>query len=131
MLSFAQIMIVIQDVRAGHRYSFSDLFEVTYDVAQIFIIIMIIYGITVIAITFNAIKRSEELVQDLVDFPFVAPDQVFEAKSTSFFKGSDAVLQMLRIKDNLGTFGFAIMILNLIKVLQVLCLSSSRFASHI
>jgi len=125
ILSFAQIITVIQNVRAGEPYSFLELFEVTYDVAQV--IIIIIYGITVIKITFNAEKRSGELVQNLVNVPFVAPDQAFEAKVNQFFEALDAVFQELQRKDNLSTFGFAIMILNLVKVLQVLCSCVSFF----
>jgi len=65
-------------------------------------------------------------VQDLVNAPFVAPDVSFEAthheaKVNHFFKALHAVFQELPRKDNLSTFGFAIMISNLVKVLQVLC----------
>jgi len=114
-LSFA---LFIQRVRAGEPYSFSDLFEVTYDVAQV--IIIIIYGITVIRITFNPENRSGELVQDLVNVPFVVPDQAFEAKVNHFFEALDAVFQELQKKDSLSTFGFVIIILNLIKILQII-----------
>jgi len=119
ILSFAQIIAVIRNVRAGELYNTSDLFEVAYDVVQV--VIIIIYGIMVLGITFNAEKRSGELVQDLVNVPFVAPDQTFVAKVNQFFKALDAVFQELQRKDNLSTFGFAIMILNLVKVLQVPC----------
>ena len=119
ILSFVQIIAVIRNIRAGKRYSTSDLFEVAYDVAQV--VIIIIYEIMVVEITFKAEKRSGELVQDLVNVPFVALDQTFDAKVNQFFKALDAVFQELRKKDNLSTFGFAIMILNLVKVLQVPC----------
>jgi len=125
ILSFAQIITVIRDVRAGERYSTSDLFEVAYDVAQV--VIIVIYGIMVIGITFNAEKRSGALVQDLVNVPFVAPDQTFVNKVNQFFKALNAVFQELQRKDNLSTFGFAIMILNLVKVLQVPCFCISFF----
>ena len=90
-----------------------------YDVTQV--VITFVYGITMIDITFNAEKRSGVLVQDLVNVPFVASDVSFEAKVNQFFKTLDAVFQELQRKDNLSTVGFAIMILNLVKVLQILC----------
>jgi hypothetical protein len=117
IMNFAQIIVVIRNARAGGGYVSSDLFEVVYDVVQV--VIIIVYGIMVIKNTFNAEKRSGELVQDLVNVPFVAADQTFESKVNQFFKALDAVFQDLKKKDSLNTFGFAIMILNLVKVLQV------------
>ena len=128
ILSFSQLMSIIQGVRAGEEFSVSDLLGLAYDVGQVAIIIF--YGITVIDITFNAEKRSGELVQALVGVPFVAPDVEFEAKVSQFFKALDTVFQELLTKDNLSTFGFAIMILNLVKVLQVY-LSRSLFLTVI
>jgi len=93
IMSFAQIIVVIRNARAGERYSSSDLFEVAYDIAQV--VIIIVYGIMVIQNTFNAEKRSGKLVQDLVNVPFVAADQTFETKVNQFFKALDAVFQDL------------------------------------
>jgi len=93
ILSLIQFITVIQNVRAGEEFSLSDLFEVAYDVTQV--VIIIVYGITVIGITFNAEKRSGVLVQDLVNVTFVAPDLSFEAKVNHFFKALDAVFQEL------------------------------------
>jgi len=117
ILSFAQIIVVIWNARAGQRYISSDLFEVAYDIVQV--VIIIVYGIMVIQNTFNAEKRSGELAQDLVNVPFVATDQTFETKVNHLFKALDAVFQDLKKRESLNTFGFAIMILNLVKVLQV------------
>ena len=118
IMSCAQILGVVRNVRAGESYRSSDLFEVAYDVAQV--VIIVVYGVMVIQITFDAEKRAGELVQDLVNVPFVAPDETFENKVKQFFTALDAVYQELQKKDILSTFGFAIMILNLLQVLKVL-----------
>ena len=50
----------------------------------------------------------------------MVPDQAFEAKVNHFFEALDAVFQELQKKDSLSTFGFVIIILNLIKILQII-----------
>ena len=68
-------------------------------------IIIIVYGITVIQVNFNAEKRSQELVQGLVQVPFVSPDVVLDDKVSQFFTALDKVFADLKTKANLSTFG--------------------------
>ena len=68
-------------------------------------IIIIVYGITVIQVNFNAEKRSQELVQGLVQVPFVSPDVVFDEKVSQFFTALDKVFADLKTKADLNTFG--------------------------
>jgi len=65
----------------------------------IFYGIMVI-AITVIAITLNAEKRSCKFVRDFVNFPFVSPDQAYEAKVNHFFNALDAVFEEPRKKGD-------------------------------
>ena len=116
LLSIMQVAVVIQSARDGERWSAMDLLEVAYDVGQV--IIIVVYGIDVIQVILNAEKRSQELVGGLVQVPFVKPDVKFDEKVAQFFIALDGVFAELRLKSDLSAFGFAIMILNLIKVLQ-------------
>jgi ABC-type spermidine/putrescine transport system permease subunit II len=69
------------------------------------VIIIVIYGITVIQVNFNAEKRSQELVQELVQVPFVSPDVVFDEKVSQFFTALDKVFAELKTKADLSTYG--------------------------
>jgi len=98
------------------QHLYPDIFEVSYDLLQI--IIITVYGVMVVKYNFPAEARSAALVQDLVSVPFVAADVSFDDKLVQFFAALDAVFQEFENKDQLSSFGFAIMILNLIKILQ-------------
>jgi hypothetical protein len=69
------------------------------------VIIIIVYGISVIQVNFNAENRSQELVQGLVQVPFVSPDVGFDEKVSQFFVALDKVFANLETKANLSTFG--------------------------
>jgi len=90
--------------------------EVGYDMGQV--VVIVYYGITVLDVVSNAEARSGELVKGLVSVPFVAPDIAPDKKFADFFKEMDKVFSEISTKGSLSTFGFAIMVLNLIKVLQ-------------
>ena len=68
-------------------------------------ILIVVYGITVIEVNFNAEKRSQELVEGLVQVPFVSPDVVFDEKVSQFFTAVDKVFADLKTKADLSTFG--------------------------
>ena len=137
VLQDLEISAVIQDVildrRAGKKlgiqgvlenhnigeklqHLYRDIFEVSYDLMQI--IIITVYGVMVVNYNFPAEARSAALVQDLVSVPFVAADVSFDDKLVQFFAALDAVFQEFENKDQLSSFGFAIMVLNLVKILQ-------------
>ena len=69
------------------------------------VIIIIVYGITVIKVNFDAEKQSQELVQGLVQVPFVSPDVVFDEKLSQFFTALDKVFAELKTKADLSTYG--------------------------
>ena len=69
------------------------------------VIIIIVYGITVIKVNFNADKQSQELVQGLVQIPFVSPDVVFDENLSQFFTALDKVFAELKTKADLSTYG--------------------------
>lgn len=116
LLSIMQVAAVINSARDGEGWDPLDLVEVAYDVGQV--ILIMVYGINVIQVILGAEKRSQELVEGLVEVPFVNPDVQFDNKVEQFFTALDGVFKELRLKDDLSAFGFSIMILNLIKVLQ-------------
>ena len=118
VLNIFQIYAVIQDLRAGEelKHLYPDMFEVSYDLVQI--IIITVYGVMVVNYNFPAEARSAELVQDLVSVPFAAVDVSFDEKLVQFFAALDTVFQEFETKDQLSSFGFAIMVLNLVKILQ-------------
>ena len=116
LLSIMQVVAVISAARDGEGWAPLDLLEIAYDVGQV--ILIMVYGINVIQVILDAEKRSQALVKGLVEVPFVSPDVKFDDKVKQFFAALDGVFEELQLKSDLSTFGFSIMILNLIKVLQ-------------
>jgi hypothetical protein len=116
ILSIMQIVSVRQKVLDGEEWSVWEMLDVGFDIGQV--IAIVYYGIVVMNVVLNAEERTGDLVQGMVGVPFVAPDVAPAKKFADFFLEMDKVFTELDTKDSLATFGFVIMILNLLKVLQ-------------
>ena len=63
------------------------------------VVIIVVYGVRVLQVSMNAEKKTDQLVQGLVDVPFTAPDIAFDLKLRDFFMALDTVFEELQVKE--------------------------------
>jgi hypothetical protein len=90
--------------------------EVVYDLAQV--LICIIYLCIVREQQMGSEKSASNLVQSFASIPFADPVMTFSEKVSRFFKAAQRLKNSVDSQENMTSFGFAILILMLVRVLK-------------
>jgi hypothetical protein len=92
------------------------IIEVVYDLAQV--LICVVYLSIVREQQMGSERSASSLVQSFASVPFADPVMTFSEKVARFFKAAQSLKDSVDSQENMTSFGFAILILMLVRVLK-------------